>query len=142
MVAALALVPLAAFDDRLPDPVASHWGGAGSADAHMTIRSVWVSVIILVALCVVGFIAVAVFGRVRLPMGPIAALVPGIIGSVAVALSIGIVAPSLDRTTWIDTPGPSGLTIAAVLVPMFLIPAAASWLAVAIGVPRSASSVP
>ena len=34
MLAAVVAVPLV-FEDRLPDPVASHWGISGAPDGHM-----------------------------------------------------------------------------------------------------------
>ncbi|MFC6887414.1 MULTISPECIES: DUF1648 domain-containing protein [Actinomadura] len=116
-VAGLALIPVAplALRDRLPDPLATHWGGGGTADGHASfganlgfLLGLWMVFCAVALLC--GWTA---WGR-----RSVRAWTAGLLGFGA-GMTAGVLATmlraNLDRSTWRDA-GTIGWPVVALLI--------------------------
>lgn len=122
-VAITAVLPFA-YRDRLPDPVAVHWGIDGSPDGSAGFAFDAVSMVVLVAL-----IAVApVWAAGRAERGVAQALIAVSHGAAAmlVALRWQMLVANADAATWQDAAPMTGIDL-LVLVPVALGAGAAGW---------------
>ena len=95
-VLAVSLLPLAIGWGHLPDPVATHWGVAGTPDGHMSLVLVpW----LMVGLVVVGLITTSLF-RVGGEPTPEAFAMVGLMGGLGTALIGLLVNLNWDASTW------------------------------------------
>jgi hypothetical protein len=112
----LALAPLLLFRERLPDPIATHWGGGGRPNDSMSF-----SVLMAFELLFVGIPAIAIATLARrepIYRGEIslAAAVCSFVASVTAVVSWSVVRANLDVREWsqADTFGIAELGIALV----------------------------
>ena len=96
LVLVTSLLPLAIGWDRLPDPVATHWGFEGSADASMPLAAV---PLIIVALIGVGLLTTSLFRAGGEPTPEAFAMV-GLMGGLGTALVGLLVYLNWDAATW------------------------------------------
>ncbi|WP_214417299.1 DUF1648 domain-containing protein [Sphaerisporangium fuscum] len=116
----LVAVPLA-LRDRLPEPLATHWGLSGRADRAMSFGS-WLALVVVLWALIAGFAMYRVVrpaaGARRVRMRPAAALLAGA-GAAALGLQWAGLAANLGRPDWRDA-GPLGwqtlLVVAAAIL--------------------------
>jgi hypothetical protein len=129
VAAALVAVPLS-YRDRLPDPLATHWGPAGDPDAASSFdRFVLISVLTWAVMAGAGLVLV-VRGRSlgRRVVRRRAGAGFGAAGAFAIGLQAIAVQANLDRAAWQDA-GEVRWQIAAVLAAAIVAGAAGAWAA-------------
>ena len=97
--------------DRLPDPMAIHWGIEGEANGSMAF---WGSVAMIGGMAVLAWVALVSISRKRLPVSMASATVHYLLFLLAAVQVSGVMA-NLDVADWRSAPGPSGLEIVGVI---------------------------
>ena len=109
--AALAMGPIWWSWDRLPDPVAIHWGITGAADGSL---DRWLVPVFLVGVVTLGLI-LALPMRSRHGLTRDGFVLAGTMGAVATASSVMISLSNLDAATW-DKADPVGVIQVALIL--------------------------
>lgn len=92
----ISLLPLAIGWGGLPDPVATHWGFAGNADASMPLAAV---PLLMVGLIGVGLLTTSLFRAGKEPTPEAFAMV-GLMGGLGTALVGLVVYLNWDAASW------------------------------------------
>ena len=121
MLAAVVAVPLV-FADRLPDPVASHWGISGEPDGYMPL---WLLVTIAGGIVLFAWLALVLADRRGTASSSMVAVVY-FIGSLIVALQVLTVWANLDAPSW-DAAKNVGLAHVAGVVAVAVLAGAIGW---------------